>query len=372
MRRTDGLRSTRLAFFVSGQAAATWAPLVPYAKARLAINDATLGLVILCLGLGSVATMPFAGTLTGRFGCRRVVAASIVALAATLPFVALAPSLATLGVAVALFGAAIGALDVAMNTQAVIVETRSGRALMSGIHAFYSLGGAVGAAAMTALLEAGTGPSDATAASAALALVLLALAFADLVPEGGGDGGHRFARPDRIALLIGLLCVAAFLGEGAIADWGALFLKTEHGFPTQDGGLAYGVFASAMVAGRLVGDRVVRHLGGVGVIAGGAILATLGYAVAIVARPHILVLGGFVLVGLGSANIVPVLISAAGRRSRLPPGLAVATVTTLGYGGVLLGPAILGFVSHWIDLSAAFGLVAALLVAVAASARVGR
>ena len=367
--RPRGLFSTRAAFFVSGQAAATWAPLVPYAKTRLAIDDATLGLVILCLGIGSMATMPLAGWLTGRLGCRAVVSIGLVAMACALPTVALAPSLAALAVAVAVFGAAIGVLDVAMNTQAVLVEDRSGRALMSGIHAFYSLGGAVGAGAMTALLELGVGPVRATLASAALALVLFALSLPDLLPQSGGESARRLARPDRIALLLGTLCMASFLAEGAIADWGALFLQVEHGFASRDGGLAYGVFASAMVVGRLLGDRIVRRLGGVRVVATGGMLAASGYGLAIVAVPADLELAAFALIGLGAANIVPVLISATGRKSSMPGGLAIATVITLGYGGVLLGPAVLGGVAQLSSLSTAFLIVAALLVAVALSAR---
>ena len=367
-RNPRGLLSTRAAFFVSGQAAATWAPLIPYAKLRLGIDDATLGLVILCLGTGSMVTMPLAGWLTVRLGCRLVVSLGLVAMACALPLVAIAPSLASLALAVGFFGAAIGALDVAMNTQAVLVEDRSGRALMSGIHAFYSLGGAVGAGAMTALLELGVGPVRATFVSAGFALAVLALTLADLLPEGG-EGARRLARPDRIALVIGTLCTASFLAEGAIADWGALFVHVEHGFASRDGGLAYGVFASAMVVGRLLGDRVVRRLGGVRVVASGGVLAATGYVLAIVAGPADLELGAFALIGIGASNIVPVLVTATGRKSSMPAGLAVATVITLGYGGVLLGPAALGVVAHWSSLSASFGIVAALLLVVAASAR---
>ena len=169
--------------------------------------------------------------------------------------------------------------------------------------------------------------------------------------------------------MLGALCMASFLAEGAIADWGALFLHVEHGFGSRDGGLAYGVFASAMVVGRLLGDRIVRGLGGVRVVAGGGVIAAAGYGLAIVAVPSGLVLAAFALIGTGAANIVPVLVSATGRKSRMPAGLSVATVITLGYGGVLLGPAALGFVAHLSSLSTSFAVVAALLLVVATSAR---
>ncbi len=366
--RTRGLRATRLTFLISGQAAATWAPLVPFLKGRLGIDDGALGLVILCLGLGSVATMPVAGGLVARFGARRVAAAGGLGIAAALPAVAFAASLAALAGAVACFGAALGALDVAMNTEAVLVERHAGRPLMSGIHAFYSLGGAAGSAAMTLLLEAGVGPAPATIASACLAVLLLGAALGDFLPDAGGAareaGEPRLARPDAVALGLGALCMISFLAEGAVADWGALFLTARHGLPARAGGLAYGVFSGAMVAGRLAGDRLVARFGGATVLTAGALAASAGYGLSILPIRGTPVLAAFALIGFGAANIVPVLVTASGR-SRLSPGLAVATVTTLGYGGVLLGPAALGFVSRASNLSVSFACVGALLVVVA-------
>src|SRR5690606_28916827 len=168
--------ATRAAFFMPGFAIAAWAPLVPFAKARAGLDEAMLGIVLLCLGAGSLVAMPLAGALAARQGCRRVMVAAMLAASLALPALAVAPGAVGLGVALFVFGAAIGAMDCTMNLQAVAVERESGRALMSGFHAFYSIGGFAGAAAMTALLSAGAAPLPACVAAVAVVLVLVAAA----------------------------------------------------------------------------------------------------------------------------------------------------------------------------------------------------
>ncbi|RXY83768.1 MFS transporter, partial [Salmonella sp. 3DZ2-4SM] len=148
--------ATRAAFFIPGFATAAWAPMVPYAKAKAGLSDASLGAVLLCLGLGSLLAMPLAGALTGRLGCRRVMVITCAMMLGALPLLVLAPSPVALGAALFVFGAGVGALDCAMNMQAVAVERDAGRAMMSGFHAFYSIGGFVGAGCMTGLLILGT------------------------------------------------------------------------------------------------------------------------------------------------------------------------------------------------------------------------
>src|SRR5262245_36685834 len=145
-------RSTRVVLFVAGLAMAAWAPLVPYAKARLGVDEATLGLLLLALGAGSLMTMPLTGGVASRYGCRRVILLASAAACASLPLLAHLESLPAMAMALLVFGAAVGAIDVAVNIQAVIVEKASGRALMSGFHGFFSIGGIAGAASMSGLL----------------------------------------------------------------------------------------------------------------------------------------------------------------------------------------------------------------------------
>ncbi len=361
-------RSTRAAFFVAGLGMAAWAPLVPLAKDRLAVGDGALGLLLLCLGAGSIVAMPLAGVAAARFGCRRVIGAASLAICVALPLLAAASTVPALAAALLLFGAGVGTVDVAINIQAVIVERGAGRALMSGFHGLFSVGGIAGAAGVSAVLWAGGSPLLATACVAALIAAVL-LAFGNgLLPRGAAAGGTALAVPRGAVLLIGCLCFICFLAEGAMLDWSALALTELHGPDPAGSGLGYAAFSVAMTAGRLFGDRVVRAVGGRAVLALGATCAACGMALAVLALSRPWALAGFALVGLGASNIVPVLYSALGRQRAVPAGAAVAAVTALGYSGILAGPAGIGLAAHAVGLPAALLGVAALLLVVAALA----
>jgi predicted MFS family arabinose efflux permease len=366
--------ATRASFLVAGLGVAAWAPLVPYAKARLGVDDATLGLLLLCLGAGSVIFMPLAGILVGRSGCRRVIVAGGAVLCLVLPALAVAASVPLMGLALFAFGAAVGAIDVAMNAQAVIVEKAAARPLMSGFHALYSVGGIAGAAGVSAVLGLGLAPLAAVAGVSIVLALLLAGSRPHLLPyaEHGGGAAPLFVLPRGRVALIGLLCFVVFLAEGAMLDWGALYLTASHGFAPADAGIGYAAFAVAMTLGRLFGDRVVHALGGPKVLLAGGACAALGFVATILVPAGPAALAGFVLVGLGCSNIVPVLFTAAGRQTAMPSSHAVAAITTLGYAGILAGPAMIGLIAEATSLPAAFGLLAALLALVAASARIAR
>lgn len=361
--------ATRGVFLVAGLAMAAWAPLVPFAKARVGVEDSTLGLLLLCLGLGSIVAMPITGVLASRFGCRAIIVASSIAVAIVLPFLAIVDTVAGLAVALALFGASVGTVDVAINIQAVMVEKDSGRNMMSGFHGLFSLGGIIGAGGVSLLLGLGVAPLVATLAIAAMLVVLLAFSFPGLLPYGNREAGDTplFVVPKGVVIFIGLLCFLVFLGEGAILDWSALFLIGTRQVDAAQAGLGYTMFAVAMTVGRLAGDRIVRTLGGMKVVVAGGLVAASGFLLAVFAPTQPLAFLGFLLVGIGASNIVPVLFTAAGNQTRMPPSLAIAAITTMGYAGILAGPAAIGVVAqHW-SLSTAFVLVAAGLVFVAAS-----
>lgn len=364
--------ATRLAFLAAGFAMAWWAPLVPYAKQRLGVDEGGLGLLLLCLGAGSVLTMPLVGLAVGRWGCRRVALTAGGGVCLALPGLALANSVPELAATLLLFGASLGALDVSMNVHAVLVERAAGRPLMSGFHGLFSVGGFVGSAALTALLAAGATPAAATMlATVAVAAVMLTTR-PRLLRQGGGGDGPALVRPHGLVVLLGGLAFAAFLTEGAILDWTALFLTQERGLPTAQGGLGYALFSLAMTAGRLTGDRVVAALGGRRVLLWGGLSTVAGLAGLVLLPWAAAGLAGLVLVGLGAANLVPVLFSAAGRQHAMPVGLAVAAMSTLGYAGILVGPAAVGFVAHGLGLPLALGLLAVLMLALPlASRRVG-
>ncbi|PNA22641.1 MFS transporter, partial [Pseudomonas sp. FW215-R4] len=357
--------STRIAFFIAGLGIAAWAPLVPYAKARAGLDEGTLGLLLLCLGVGSILAMPLAGILATRFGCRRVATGGTLLICAALPLLATVSSIPALIATLFMFGAGLGTVDSTVNLQAVIVERASGKNMMSGFHGLFSLGGIVGAAGVSALLGLGLSPLAAMLVVIVVLIAALFKAVSHMLPYGSESSGPAFAVPHGIVLFIGGMCFIVFLTEGAALDWSAVFLAQERGIDTAYAGLGYAAFALTMTAGRLTGDRIVRALGATRIILFGGLLAAAGLFLATFAPSWEAALLGYALVGAGCSNIVPVLYTAVGKQTVMPESIAVPAITTLGYAGILAGPAVIGFVAHASSLSFAFGLMAALLVAVA-------
>lgn len=361
--------ATRAAFFLPGFAIAAWAPIVPFAKARAGLDEATLGLVLLCLGAGSLVAMPLAGALAARQGCRRVMAVAALLICAVLPALPWLSSPVALGLVLFVFGAAMGAMDCAMNLQAVVVEREDGRPLMSGFHGFYSIGGFAGAAAMTLLLSLQVPLWLACAVAAAVLLGLLALAARHWRGERIAQDVPAFAWPHGIVLLIGAACFVMFLAEGAMLDWGAVFLDEARGMDPARAGIGYVVFALAMTVMRLAGDRLVAAVGWMRIVVGGALLAAAGFVLATLVASPVAAVAGFALVGIGCANIVPVMFTLAGRQAAMPESLAIPAVTTLGYAGVLAGPALIGFLAQATSLATAFLCMAVALLGVAVASR---
>ncbi len=364
--------STRIAFFIAGFGIAAWAPLVPYAKARAQLNEGTLGLLLLCLGVGSILAMPVAGVLASRFGCRRVLTVGTIMICLALPMLATVSSIPLLMAGLFLFGAGLGTVDSTVNLQAVIVERASGKTMMSGFHGLFSLGGIVGAAGVSGLLGLGLSPLQATLVVIVIMVVALLKAAPHLLPYGSESSGPAFAIPHGVVLFIGCLCFIVFLAEGAVLDWSAVFLSDERGLDPAYAGLGYAAFALTMTAGRLTGDIIVRRLGATRVIVGGGTLAAAGVFLATLSPAWEMALLGYALVGAGCSNIVPVLYTAVGKQSVMPEHIAVPAITTLGYAGILAGPAVIGFIAHGSSVATAFLLIGGLLVAVAISGRILR
>lgn len=362
--------STRVAFFIAGFGLAAWAPLVPYAKERIGLGEGSLGLVLLCLGLGSIIAMPLAGALAARFGCRRVLTVSALLVCLCLPLLATLSSLYLFIATLFVFGASLGALDCTINIQAIIVERASGKTMMSGFHGLFSLGGIVGAAGVSAVLAFGASPLSAMSVVAVAMLIALIKARPHMLTYGSESDGPAFAIPRGVVLFIGLLCFTVFLTEGAMLDWSAVFLTSQRGVETAYAGLGYAVFALTMTLGRLFGDVIVQRIGANRVIILGGLCAAAGLSLATLVPAWEAALLGYALVGAGCSNIVPVCYSAVGRQRTMPENVAVPAITTLGYGGILVGPAAIGLVAHLSSLELAFIIIAVMLVGVAASGRV--
>ncbi|MDQ0022139.1 MFS transporter [Pantoea agglomerans] len=361
---------TRTIFLINGLGMSAWAPLVPFARDRLQLSGASLGALLLCLGIGSLTAMPVTGTLVARFGCRRVMCFSTLLVLMMMPLLATADSHLVMAAALMLFGAGLGMLDVAMNYQAVQVEQAADKPMMSGFHGFFSLGGILGAGTVSLLLSQSFTPLAATLVVMAVMLLLLLWRLPVLMNE-------RLHQPDQPWLVIprgwvaflGLLCFILFLAEGAVLDWGALLLLQNPEISPAWAGLGYAVFSVAMTLGRFSGDKIIQRFGRYPVMLTGALTAAAGMSLAVwLPWPEIALLA-FLLVGFGLSNTVPMLFNAAGNQQDMPANLAISAMTTLGYAGILSGPALIGFISQWISLSGAFLAIALLLLAVAASAR---
>lgn len=357
--------ATRAAFFIPGFAIACWAPLVPFAKARAGLDDAMLGMLLLCLGLGSLLSMPLAGLLAARHGCRPVMLATVLMMVLTLPLLATVSAPWSIGLALLIFGAGIGAMDCVMNIQAVVVERDAGRAMMSGFHAFYSIGALSGAALVALLLSVGTGALVACLVVVAGVLAITAGSARWWRTERAAQEESSFALPRGVVAVIGAVCFISFLAEGSMLDWSAVFLHDVRGVALAHAGWGFVAFNIAMTCARLLGDSVVNRLGASKAVLAGGLLACVGFALATLVPSFAVALLGYALVGIGCANIVPVMFSLAGRQTRMPASAAIPAVTTLGYAGVLLGPAAIGFIAQQWSLPVAFLIAAGLLACVA-------
>lgn len=373
--RMNPVRATRLIFLLSGIGMASWAPMVPYAKARLGLDDGTLGMVLLCMGCGAAAAMPLAGFLTHRFGNRDVIGVTGLLVCIALPLLTLATNVWWLGAALLFFGASLGLVDVAMNAHAVDVEKVQGKPMMSGFHGLFSVGGLAGSAGMAALLKAGAPLTGSALAVSALLLLIVLTQWKHFIVRHEDDAATRhegFRMPGGAVFLLGFLCLVTFLAEGSMLDWSAVFLRFSRGFDASTAGLGYAAFSVAMALGRLLGDRITSSLGPVTIVRLGSAIAAAGFVIVTTVPWGAAALLGFVLVGLGASNIVPVLFSAAGRQKGTSPGIAIATVTSLGYAGMLAGPAAIGFIAHLSSLPIALFGVAVLLVVVSFCASIAR
>lgn len=344
--------------------------MVPFAKTRLGLDEASLGLILLALGGGSMVAMPLAGAAIHYWGSRPVIAGATLLSCVALPLLAIPATPLMLASTLFAFGAALGAMDVAMNAQAIVVQHAAERPIMSGFHALFSVGGLVGAGLVTVLLRVGLTPF---ACVTVIAVGLLGLGLSQtpaFLPDRGEASGSTFTlMPRPPVLLLGALCFISFLAEGAILDWSAVFLRDERQVDISIAGIGYAAFSVAMIIGRLTGDHLTHRAGVSRVLQAGGLVAAIGFVMA-AAIPHSAgAIAGFVVFGAGVANIVPVLFSAAGRVEGVPAGASLATVTTIAYAGLLVGPALIGLLADATSLPMAFVVVAAMLGMIAASAR---
>ncbi|KQN74943.1 MFS transporter [Devosia sp. Leaf64] len=363
--------ATRLIFALGGIVLGAWAPLVPLAKARLGVDEGALGLLLLCMGVGSILAMPMTAFLTSRFGCRQVITISASGLCILLPLLATVDTVLLMAATLVGFGVVMGCTSVSMNLQAVLVERDAGLSLMSGFHAMFSLGGILGSGGMAVLLSVGVPAYAAALIISIFMLGLLVVARPGLLPyrEERGAKPPAFVIPKGIVLAIGALSLLAMLAEGGVLDWGALFIVEAHGADISLAGFAYTAFAITMTIGRLFGDRLRMAFGDLALLVASAMLAMAGFLASLFLPTAGAALVGFLLVGAGISNIAPILFTLTGQTRHMPANLAVASVLTVGYVGIIAGPAAIGLIAHATSLQTAFFLLCAAMLIIAVSAR---
>ncbi|WP_207626990.1 MFS transporter [Photorhabdus stackebrandtii] len=354
------IRATRIVFFAAGVGISAWAPLIPLVKNNLNIEADTLGLLLFFLGLGSIISMPVTGLLSARFGCRRVITLSGICTIIMLPFLVMVSNPTQLGLALFLFGASIGTVDVSMNIQAVVVEKNAKRSLMSGFHGFFSLGGIFGASGVSALLYFNYAAIATCLIVSLMLIVLFSLAYSGLIHETNLNykADKKIAFPRGIVIVACLLCLMMGIIEGSVIDWSAIFLSGERGISTSLSGLGYAAFAATMTIGRFMGDRLISRIGGRKVFFIGTATIAIGFFLIVSWDEFAISMVGFALIGLGASNIVPILCSISGSQKIMPPSHAVAAIVTFGYSGIMAGPALIGFVAQYTSLETAFTALA--------------
>jgi predicted MFS family arabinose efflux permease len=354
-------------FLLNGTVFASWVPHIPAVKARLALNDAQLGLLLLCIAAGSMASLAIAGWAVSRLGSRAVTVGAALGLALTLPLPLATASVTVTATTLVAFGAFNALLDVAMNAQAVEVQERYGRSIMSSFHGCFSLGGLCGAALGGGFIAAGVGDLRHPLAVAAAAVLCIGVASAALLrsPPTRAAREPVFVRPTGALLPLGLLALGALMVEGAMADWSALYLHDTLRATPQFAAAGFAVFSLAMALGRFGGDRLVDRYGPARLLRRSGLLAAAGLLIALTGS-QAAALAGFGLLGLGMANAIPVLFTAAGRVQGAAPGRALAAVASAGYLGFLAGPPLIGFVAEAWTLTAALAGLAMLCAALAA------
>ena len=369
-------RSARFAvamlFFLTGVTFASWAARIPAVQTRLGLSPGELGVALLAIAAGELVFMNLAGYLAARFGSRSVTVIASVCLSGMLPIVALAPTLPVLIATLVLFGASFGSVNVAMNTQGVAVERRYGRSIFSSFHACYSIGGLSGSllGGLMAAHDIALLPHFLGIACLGIILTLAIARFLLPAHVDAQSAGVAFTRPTRALLALGLIAFCVVLGEGAMADWSAVYLNITLRAGMGLAAAGYAAFSIVMAVGRGVGDHLTNRLRPEMMVRLGGLVAAGGLTLALVVSWVPLALVGFGLVGAGFSVIFPLALSAAGRASKHVSGTAIATVATCGYVGFLVGPAVIGFAADALSLRLALGVVVLLSLCAAAFARV--
>ncbi|MET3875014.1 MFS transporter [Chitinophaga sp. OAE865] len=364
-------RATRIAvsalFFLTGLCFSSWASRIPDIQLALKLNDAGLGSVLLALPVGSIISLPVAGILVSKYGSRQVLLIAAVAYSVVLPMLGLAHTSWELSVCLVFFGFCGNLANIAVNTQAVGVEAMYGRSIMASFHGLWSVAGFTGAAFGTWMTGLHLAPVYHFLIVTAVSWILVALTMNRLVVRVTNENNapSLFGKPDAFLFTLGIIAMCSMICEGTMFDWSGVYFRRVIQVREGWSGAGYAAFMSTMASGRFVADYLTTRLGvkKMLLISGG--LTASGLLVAVIFPYFVPAMLGFMLVGAGVSAVVPLVYSAAGKSTKLPPGMALATVSTIGYFGFLFGPPLIGFVAQATNLGVAFTMIAVMGAAIA-------
>ncbi|WP_175907754.1 MFS transporter [Burkholderia seminalis] len=357
---------TAAMFFVNGALIGMWATQIPSLKERLGLAPFVLSLILLMLGGGTVVAMAFSAWLIQRIGVGRSIRVSAVVYCSLAGLIPLAPSVVALGVIVLLFGASGGTMNVAMNAHASDVEKRYGRPYMSSFHGMWSLGG-LSAASAGALLMRAFGPAVEALVITVAIFVMFVWAQRGLLADRQADSSEQASGKTRLslfgpALLLGVVATFAFACEGVVLDWAAVYMRHTLGAGNEIALMGYAVFAGFMALMRFAGDIIRRKFSSRALVCAGGLIAATGLLAGPVSQDPFVMIVGCAIAGAGLANVVPVLFSMAGALPR--PAVQIATVSAMGFAGLLAAPPLLGLLGQHYGLGAIFYTGAAAATAI--------
>jgi len=361
------------AFFINGAVMATWVSRIPAIKERLDLSEGELGIVLLGMSIGVLASLSLAGGLIARFGSSKITLIGALVMCAALPLLAMMPNAFLLWAALALFGGMMSMMDISMNEQAVLVERMAGKPLMSSFHAAYSVGGLAGALI-------GSGMASISGVSTLLHFIIIMLFFGAAVvvayrfllpsvPVAPQEKQPVFSLPERALWGLGAIAFCSAISEGAISDWSAVYLTQVMHSNASMAALGFAAFSMTMTMGRLFGDALIKKWSPSAIVRLGGLAAGLGLLVIVLAKQPGIALVGFALAGIGLANVIPMVFSAAGNFPGISAGAGIAGVATIGYAGFLAGPPIIGMIAENTSLRIALILVTVLAISLVFSGK---
>ena len=355
-----------LLFLMNGFVTGSWAPKIPEFKDRLGISESVLGLLILMFGIGSLVLMPIAGGYIARVGSQKVVKVTAIILSPLLLLLTLVPNVWAAAIGMFVLGGFVGAMDVAMNANAVEVEKSMRRAIMSSCHAYWSLGGLIGAG-IGGFLMARVGVLPHVFVVTVICLALIAIAWPMIL----ADKPHPAAAKEKLRLpmtplpwLIGIMALFSMVPEGTVLDWGALYLRNELGASVELSGFGFAAFSASMATMRFAGDLVRDRFGAKRTLRICTVTALVGMIIAGTAPNAYIAILGFAIAGVGISNMVPIAFSAAGNMPGLQPGIGLSVATFMGYSGMLFAPSVIGFVAEHTGFAIVFASVPVLFIVV--------